>query len=804
MKTAIFVGNGLKPLSKSKGLPFAIRFMESREELFDLFPDKSELLGECVVFLSLGAADELEPFMLRVESEIPNLFLFTPLIACFDGAVHIKFEPYFSRFDGLLPEPPRPEQIEGIVMHAAAKKRERLESEKRFFMHQAVLLELAEELKACRGGGDGGDADLPPGMYYGTDERGIVKFIGDEVLRILGFSKEEIIGRHFSELISKDELDRMRLAFVERRAGDRRSRDVPVKFKRKDGGYEELIVDARGVHVPSVMDCPGKDPNRVYIGTVGYSKRKTRYDQAIDIFERSLKPIAIYNLSDSTMLVNRGFEEFSGYGQADVLGKTPADFEKPEKSFFGQCVGVLQESRRCIYNTVIVTRACEEHFCEVSLDFVEYEGKRYVIVMYNDVTSLMQLLDEAETLIRLSWDIGNISSFEEMVRTVSEKMASILRVPFFALGFPEDGEPGIDRYYLRSEKRSGWFTRSDALFHDDFEPLVREAIAEKKTIYRSVVDILKSCDLKDYVELKGEKFLVVTPLVVNQGSIGCIIVLHERDSTFTLRGVRLLEISTNVIAAGIYKLRLENELRKNLLSMERRVKERTKELEDFIYTVSHDLKSPLHAARGFADMVQNQFRPYIKDGDDEYMLRRIKENIGEAITMINDLLKLSRIGTQELRFEKVDLNEIIQDYAVQFKALKREDVVLDVAVTRPIPEVLADRTRAVQLFINLFDNSVKYRRGKKVDIEVGAETRGDRVHISIVDNGIGIREEDLKNVMKIFYRVRAESAVQQAEGTGLGLPIVKKIVEQHGGTIALKSEIGKGTTVLFDLPRFLQ
>jgi PAS domain S-box-containing protein len=804
MKTAIFAGDGLRSLSESARLPFEVRFLNRREELFDLFPSHSERFEECVVFLSLGAADELESFMLKAEREIPHLLLFTPLIACFDGTVHRKFEPHFHRFDSLLPEPPKPEHLEGIIAHAVAGKRDRAEKEKSRRMDQAVLLELAEERKACRGEGGGGEEGLAFGMYYGTDERGIVKIIGDEVLRVLGFSKEEIIGRHFSELVSKEELDRMRLAFMERREGNRRSRDVPVKFRRKDGGYEEMIVDARGVHVPSVMESSAKIPNRVYIGTVGCSRRKTRYEQAIDIFGRSLKPIAIYNLSDNTMIVNRGFEEYSGYRQADVVGKTPAEFEKPEKSFFDQLMGVLRESRRCTYNTVFVTRAGEEHFCEVSLDYVDYEGKQFVIVMYNDVTSLMQLLDEAETLIRLSWDIGNIPSFEEMVQTVSEKVASILRVPFFALGFPSDGQPGIDQYYLRSEKRSGLFPKSEAVFHADFDPLVREAISEKKTVYRSAADVLKSCDLSEYVESKGEQFLVVTPLVVNKGCIGCIIVLREHDSEFTLRGVRLLEISTNVIASGIYKLRLENELRKNLLSMEKRVKERTKELEDFIYTVSHDLKSPLHAARGFADMVQNKFQPYIKDADDEYMLRRIKENIGEAVTMINDLLKLSRVGTQEIKFEKIDLNEIIQDYAVQFKALKREDVVLDISVPRLLPEVLADRTRTVQLFVNLFDNSVKYRRGKKVDIEVAAEIRGDRVLISIGDNGIGIKEEDLKNVFKIFYRSRTESAVQQAEGTGLGLPIVKKIVEQHGGSIMLKSEIGKGTTVLFDLPLFLQ
>jgi PAS domain S-box-containing protein len=579
---------------------------------------------------------------------------------------------------------------------------------------------------------------------------------------------------------------------------------VPVKFRRKSGGYEEMIVDARGVHVPSVAESPAIVPNRVFIGTVGCSRRKTRYEQAIDIFDRSLKPIAIHNLSDKTMTVNRGFVEFSGYRQEEVLGKTPADFEKPGKSFFDQVLGDLREDRRRVYNTVLVTRAGEERFCEVSLDYVDYEGKQFVILMYDDVTSLMRLLDETETLIRLSWDIGNIPSFEEMVRTVSEKVASILRVPFFALGFPSDGQPGIDQYYLRSEKRSGWFKRSEAAFHAGVEPLVREAVAEKKTLYRSAAEVLGDRDLAEYVESSGAKFLVVTPLVVNQGCVGCIIVLHEHDSEFTLRGVRLLEISTNVIATGIYKLRLESELKKNLLGMERRVKERTKELEDFIYTVSHDLKSPLHAARGFADMVEKQFKPCVKDADDEYMLRRIKENIGEAVTMMNDLLKLSRVGTQEMKFEKIDLNEIIEDYAVQFKALKRSDVVLCITVPRPIPHVLADRTRAVQLIVNIFDNSVKYRRGTKVDIEVAAETRGDRVLVSIGDNGIGIREEELNNVLKVFYRVKGDGAARQTEGTGVGLSIVKKILEQHGGTIALKSELGIGTTVLFDLPRFLQ
>jgi len=241
-------------------------------------------------------------------------------------------------------------------------------------------------------------------------------------------------------------------------------------------------------------------------------------------------------------------------------------------------------------------------------------------------------------------------------------------------------------------------------------------------------------------------------------------------------------------------------LKKNLKTLEIRVRERTKDLEDFVYTVSHDLKSPLHAARGFADMVKRRFEPCIRSDDDRFIVRRIEENINQSIKMIDDLLTLSRLGTREPRFEKVDLAEIIQDYFIQLNALKKDEVKVAIELDEKLPEITADRARMVQVFTNIIDNAVKSRKGDNVKIRVAGKTEQNRVTVTVEDNGAGIDERDLPHIFDIFYRGSLDGEKSLSEESGVGLTIVKKIVEQHNGKIEIKSAPFQGTTVTIDFP----
>ncbi|KPJ86618.1 MAG: hypothetical protein AMS17_11680 [Spirochaetes bacterium DG_61] len=794
-RTIIFIGKVLQTLADAEYPSCNVMHFTNGSSFFKSITAGELDVQSIVVFSYFENTDSLRRFVEKMKKRSPTLLMFTPLIAVLPGRSGITQDTSYEVFDYVTLSLPEPVHIEPIMDFVTAKKKTEIERIGLQMINQAILRELQKKQNAQAIPFAANAAQL----YFGVDRYGIFQTIGDEVLSILGFSRDEIVGHHFLELASKEELEQLKRAFTERRTGIRGAKEIAVKFRAKDGRKETFHINSQGVHIPSVEEHPEKDPMRVYIGTYGRVTPARVIQRSIDVFEGSREPILIYNRTEGKLLVNRGFEEFSGYQREEVQDKSPDFFEKPGKSFFSRYMDSLAEQEHIVYNTVFLTKSGKERYCEVSLDHVNFEGKSTVIAIYSDLSNFMKLIDEAEILIQLSWDIGNTSSLTELVETAAGRVFSILKVPFLGIALLDEFQDSVQRYLVKTADDHRWLDAESADFNSCMYPLIRESLKEKKAVYRAVDNVFSLCSVPDLADKHAKGIVVVSPLIVSGGVIGCIVALQEETANFTLHGVRLIELSTNVVAAGIYKLRLEKELRKSLETLEARVAERTKELEDFIYTVSHDLKSPLHAAQGFADMVKKQFASSVKSSEDEYILKRIRENVDQAIYMINDLLELSRIGTRELKFEQVDLNSIINEYALQFNALNSENIRLNIKIGEKIPFITADAGRMVQLVTNLLNNSIKYRRNDEVKIVIEREVKDGRVKLFIGDNGKGIDEKDLGHVFKIFFR--GKGAVEgQVEGTGLGLTIVKKIVEQHGGTIDIKSKQNSGTTVIIELP----
>jgi len=573
-------------------------------------------------------------------------------------------------------------------------------------------------------------------------------------------------------------------------------------MRKKNGDYEEFSVDAEGIHIPSTAEIPDRDPHRMYVGTLGRAHRKAVADAALDVFKSSQLPLIIYDYESRRLHINGGFESFSGYTSEEAQEIDPRSFEKSGHQYFQQCLDGIHDEEHCSYTTLFVDKGGAERLCEVSLDLVDYEGRKCILGMYKDISVMMTVLDEAEMLIQLSWIIGNSSSMDELLQKTVSQGASIMKVPvMFCAVVGKRGENIEHCYYQSASKKVSSCSTGDDIL-DILSPMITEAMRESKTVYRRAEHIEEFARVCKYLGLgsRTEGTFVASPLVINQKVIGSIVVFQGKDAAFTLHRTRLFEISTNVIAAGIHKLHLEKELRRSLDSLETRVAERTKDLEDFVYTVSHDLKSPLHAARGFANMIHKQFAKAINSEEDAFVLRRVEENIEQALQMIDKLLQLSRIGTRDLKYEQVDLNEIVNDYFVELNALKKDEVKVNLAIHDRLPVINADRGRMVQLFTNLFDNSVKYMGGDSVLIEVSAERINGRVALTVKDNGIGIDERDLPNIFNIFYRGQRPSEQEIPEGAGVGLSIVKKIVEQHNGSVEIGRAPKGGTVVRVELP----
>ncbi|MBU0571420.1 MAG: GHKL domain-containing protein [Candidatus Omnitrophica bacterium] len=224
---------------------------------------------------------------------------------------------------------------------------------------------------------------------------------------------------------------------------------------------------------------------------------------------------------------------------------------------------------------------------------------------------------------------------------------------------------------------------------------------------------------------------------------------------------------------------------------------KSKELESFVYIVSHDLKAPLASIEGFAYSLLNEYKDKLA-AEGRHYLQRIQANIGQMETLIKDLLELSRVGRVIGRLDYIDTFKITKGLQEEFTGqLSKEGI--EFIVAEPLPEPWGDKDRVRQVFENLISNAIKFTKDRKnPKIEIGAKTRADDFYqFYVKDNGIGIDPRYHDKVFEIFQRLKDVDV----EGTGVGLSTVKKIIEHHGGKIWLESEKGKGSTFCFTLPK---
>jgi signal transduction histidine kinase len=221
-----------------------------------------------------------------------------------------------------------------------------------------------------------------------------------------------------------------------------------------------------------------------------------------------------------------------------------------------------------------------------------------------------------------------------------------------------------------------------------------------------------------------------------------------------------------------------------------------RDLEQFAYVASHDLQEPLRKVASFCQLLQRRYAGQIDDRADQYIAFAV-DGAQRMQRLINDLLAFSRIGRLTSGFTDVDLNRVLTEVKSQLEARAGDDGEI---IWADLPTVEGEEPLLTTLFVNLIGNSLKFRRPDVPPvIRVTAEPDGDgkQWRITVRDNGIGIEAEFADKVFVIFQRLHARDAY---EGTGIGLAIVKKIVEYHGGRIWLDLDVTEGTSINFTLP----
>ena len=218
--------------------------------------------------------------------------------------------------------------------------------------------------------------------------------------------------------------------------------------------------------------------------------------------------------------------------------------------------------------------------------------------------------------------------------------------------------------------------------------------------------------------------------------------------------------------------------------------------------MSHELRTPLNAIMGFSEVIMNEmFGPvgipqYVEYSTD------IHNSGAHLLEIINEILDLSKIeaGKFELSEEDVDLNEVISAVDLLVKGRSDiKDITLETVVPDPPPRLYADKRAIKQMLLNLLSNAIKFTpQGGHIKL-TGAIGADNKILLVVSDNGIGIDEDDLAIVLSPFGQVDSPLA-REHQGTGLGLPLVKAMIEMHDGTMELDSTSGVGTTVTLCFP----
>lgn len=238
-----------------------------------------------------------------------------------------------------------------------------------------------------------------------------------------------------------------------------------------------------------------------------------------------------------------------------------------------------------------------------------------------------------------------------------------------------------------------------------------------------------------------------------------------------------------------FELQIVN-LNKNL---EKKVEERTKDLEDFAYIISHDLKAPLRAINHLSNWIKEDYESTL-DQEGKNILNLMEERIGTMESLINGVLEYSRVGRDKEASTTIVFEKFLNDIARSFAIEKN----IEFKIENNISSLRGNKTKFLQLFQNIISNSIKYMDKERGIIEFITHERATEIEFIIADNGSGIEEKHLPKIFDIFNTAGKETS---RESTGIGLSIVKKIIDSFDGQIYVTSKIGEGTRVSIVIPK---
>jgi GAF domain-containing protein len=515
---------------------------------------------------------------------------------------------------------------------------------------------------------------------------------------------------------------------------------------------------------------------------------------------------------DRESVAGRAFIEHQRIHISDLLSVTATEFPRTQAS-------TEQEGNRTVLvvplmredasvGTIIIRRTEVRPFTEKQIKLLETFASQAVIAIEN-VRLFQELQQRTHELVR---SVGELKALGEVSQAVSSTLdleTVLTRIASHAVqltgaagGVIYEYDEGAEEFHLRGSHQ----------IEKEFVEALRASPIRlgggalgQAAFTRTPVEVADILDERDYSATRmrpvlrqlGYRSLVAVPLLREEQIMGGLTIFRRTPGSFPPEVVHLLQTFATQSVLAIQNARLFREIE----DKSRQIEAANRHKSEFLANMSHELRTPLNAIIGFSEVLQEKLFGELNEKQAEYT-DDILTSGRHLLSLINEILDLSKVeaGRMELELATFDLPLAIDNARtfVRERATKH-GITLDVDVDDRLGDYVGDERKIKQILLNLLSNAVKFTpEGGRIGINA-RQTDGS-VEISVSDTGIGIAPEDQPKIFEEFRQVGSDYA-HKVEGTGLGLTLAKKFVELHGGKIWVTSELGKGSTFTFTLPK---
>ena len=474
--------------------------------------------------------------------------------------------------------------------------------------------------------------------------------------------------------------------------------------------------------------------------------------------EQSTEGIGIVDMEGNILFVNNAIAAMYGYTSEELVGEhISITYPSNQRSLVNESIRQIKEKGDFSGEMLALHR----------------DGSVFPTLMRNSL-----LHDETGNPIGM---IATIRDITERKRTEREKYRNLVET---------------SQNLIWQGNSEGRFTYLNPAWESVIGYKVDEMIGRHFTEFKPPEEREKDAKIRKNI-LEGSEIFGYETIYISKSGEQKNLVFNAR----TLKDADGNTIGTQGTAYDITaRKRAEDELNRYREHLEELVVERTaelentnKELKDFAYIVSHDLKAPLRGISQLADWISQDYTNAF-DEDGKEMMNLLIGRAKRMDNLIEGVLQYSRVGRIVEGYVNINLNTLVKNTIELIEPPEH----IQITIENELPVIAGDRTRIEQVFQNLLGDAIKFMDKPRGEVKVACVDEGAHWKFSVTDNGPGIKEKHHETVFQIFQTLTSRD---ERESTGVGLTIVKKIIELHGGRIWVESEVGEGSTFFFTLPK---